>query len=264
MTPTIRLLLGVSLILTLASPATAESSPDAQKWLEKLISIYDRGPFKVEYEADLDMSSLGQPFSGKLSGRLTQADRSHSRVEIQLDMTNPPGMPEGATSLSMLNVTDGATVWTETDNPAAGGRQVTKLSLADLDELGDSMGGFGASPASMDPVAQLETLTQTMDFEVVEISGGTVTLRGTITGATRDKLGMLAAPGIEGFIFVIDQETGFPIEVRADGETPFVTMRFRDLELLDPASLPMDLFTYSPPEGLPVMDLGPMLKSQVQ
>ncbi len=260
--PTIRLLLGAFLILA-ASPAIADSSPDAQKWLEKLISIYDRGPFKVDYEADLDMSGLGQPFSGKLTGKLTQADRTHSRVELSIDMAGQPGMPEGGMSMSMLNVTDGSTVWTEMDNPALGGRQVTKLSLADLKKLGDSGGGVGVSPASMDPVAQLETLTKTMDFEVLEKAGGTVTLRGKITDATRAQLGMLAAPGVEGFIFVIDQETGFPIEVRADGETPFVTMRFRNLELIDPASLPAGLFEYSPPEGLPVMDLGPMLKSQM-
>ncbi len=263
--PTIRLLLGAFLFLAPALPAIADSSPDAQKWLEKLLSIYDRGPFKVDYQADLDMSGLGQPFSGKLTGKLTQADRTHSRVELQIDMAGQPGMPESGMSMSMLTVTDGSTVWTEMNNPALGGLQVTKLSLADLEKLSDSKGGgFGVNPSSMDPVAQLETLTETMDFEVLEKTGGTVTLRGAITDATRARSGMLAAPGVEGFIFVIDQETGFPIEVRADGETPFVTMHFRNLELVDPASLPAGLFDYSPPEGLPVMDLGPMLQSQMR
>ncbi len=263
MTPhsTIRLLLGALLVLPLATPASADSSPDAQKWLEKLISIYDQGPFKVDYEAELDMSALGQPMAGTLKGNLTQADRTHSRVELALDMPSPPGMPEGGTSMSILVVTDGTTVWTEMDNPALGNRQVTKVSLTDLKAAGDSKGG-GFSPASMDPVAQLENLSKTMDFEVLEKAGGKVTLRGTITDGTRAQLGMLAAPGVNGFVFVIDEKTGFPTEVRADGEKPFVTIHFNNLEFVDKASLPEVLFTYSPPEGLPVMDLGPMLRSR--
>ncbi len=263
--PTSRLLLGaLLLLLSPASSASAETSPDAQKWLTKLIAIYEQGPFQVDYEADLDMSGLGQPLSGKLSGKLTQADRSHSRVELQIDMANPPGMDSGGMSVSLLNVTDGTIVWTEMDNPALGGRQVTKVTLADLEELGDAMGGLGASPTSMDPVAQLETLTNTMDFEVREEADDHITLWGKITEETRAKLGMLSSPGVEGFVFIIDKQTGFPTEVRAGGETPFVTMHFRNLKFLDAASLPDGLFTYSPPEGLPVMDLGPVLRSQVQ
>ncbi len=262
---TLRLLLAALLIFSLALPAAAESSPESQKWLEKLISIYDRGPFKVSYEARLDMSSLGQPLAGTLSGHLTQADRTHSRMEIDLEMPAPPGMEVGGMALSMLTVTDGKTVWTEMDNPALGGRQVTKVSLEDLEKLGESQGGgFGFSPTSIDPVAQLETVSKTMDFEILEQAGGKVTMRGKITGDARASMGMLAAPGVDGFIFVIDEKTGFPTEVRADSEVPFVTMFFRDLEFLDAASLPADLFVYSPPEGLPVRDLGPVLKSQMQ
>ena len=265
--PTLRLLLGALLILAPARPALAESSPEARKWLEKLTSIYDLGSFKVDYEADLDMSGLGQPIAGTLKGKLTQADRTHSRVELTLDLpgaAGAPGTPGAGMSLSLLIVTDGTTVWTETYNSALGGRQVTKVSLADLEAAGDAPGGLGVSPTSMDPVAQLETLSRTMDFEVVEQDGGTVTLRGKVTDATRAEAGMLAAPGVDGFIFVLDRKTGFPTQIRADGETPFVTLHFRDLQLLDAGSLPEGLFEYSPPEGLPVMDLGPRLKSAAE
>ncbi len=258
--PTLRLLLGAFLILSPALPAAADSSPEARVWLDKLLSIYDRGPFRVSYEATLDMSGLGQPLAGTLSGHLTQADRSHSRMQLSLDMPAPPDMPGAGMALTMLTVTDGTTVWTEMDNPAAGGKQVTRIALADLEQAGQSMAGM--SPASIDPVAQLETLTRTMDFEVLERAGGEVTLRGTITEETRARLGMLAAPGVGGFIFVLDERTGFPTHVRADGEPPFITMRFRDLEFLDAVKLPADLFEYTPPEGLPVTDLGAMLRSQ--
>ncbi len=259
-----RLLLGAVLILALALPAAADSSPAAEPWLEKLVSIYERGPFKVDYAADLDMSGLGQPMSGSLKGNLVQADRTHSRVELELDMAGTPGMPEGGASMSMLIVTDGTTVWTEMENPALGGRQVTKVSLADLEEVGGGVGGLGVNPTSMDPVAQLENMTRIMDFEVVGQADGKVTLRGKITDQARTEMGMLAMPGVDGFIIVIDEKTGFPVEVRADGEKPFVTMYFSNLEFVDTASLSEGLFDYSPPEGLPVMDLGPMLKAAQQ
>jgi len=259
--PILRLLLATSLAVSWSAPVSADSSPDAQQWLDKLISVYDRGPFRVDYQAELDMSGLGQPLTGTLKGNVIQADRSHSRIQLALDMSAVPGAPTGATSISMLIVTDGTTVWTEMNNPAAGGRQVTKAALADLEKLGESMGGI--SPTSMDPVAQLETLTQTMDFEVVGEAGGAVTLHGKITAETRDRLGMLAAPGVDGFVFVLDAKTGFPTAVRADGEIPFVTMHFHNLKFVEAASLAPGLFTYSPPEGVPVIDLGAMLQSQM-
>ncbi|MCP3912795.1 MAG: hypothetical protein GY713_17795, partial [Actinomycetia bacterium] len=227
---------------------------------EKLLSIYDRGPFQVNYEATLDMSGLGQPLAGTLTGHLTQADRTHSRMQLSFDMPGSPEMPGGGMAFTMLTVTDGTTTWTEMDNPTAGGKQVTRIALAELEKSGQSMAGM--SPTSIDPVAQLETLTRTMDFEVVERAGGEVTLRGAITEESRAKLGMLAVPGVDGFIFVLDEQTGFPTQVRAEGEPPFISMTFRDLEFVDAAKLPAGLFEYTPPEGLPVMDLGAMLRSQ--
>lgn len=263
--PISRLLLGAFLVLSLAAPTFAASSPDAQKWLEKLITIYDRGPFTVDYEAKLDLAGLGQPMSGAMVGKLTQADRTHSRMEVKLDLAGAPGMPGGSMSMSILTITDGTTVWSEMENPAFGGPQITKVSLTELAEVGETFGGGGlGGPTSMDPVAQLEALTQTMDFEVLERAGDTVTLRGTITEEARAKMGMMAPPGVNAFLIVLDEKTGFPTQVRADGENPFVTINFRDLEFVDAASLPAGLFEYSPPAGVPVKDLGPMLKSHVR
>lgn len=255
---TIRLLLGALLIL-LAMPASGETTPEAGKWLEKLLSLYDRGPFKVDYSATLDMSSLGQPMAGTMRGTITQADRTHSRMELEMEMTGMPGTTEPM-QIRMTNVTDGEVIWTEMNNPALGGTQVTRISLADADKMAQSMGGGLGSPSSMDPVAQLETLSRTMDFEVVETGGGTVTLRGTITAETRAKLAALAAPGVEAFILVLDERTGFPKEVRAAGEKPFVAMRFENLKFVDANALPAGLFEYVPAEGVPVMDLGAMLQ----
>ena len=252
-------LLGALVLLTPAAPVVAESTPEAQKWLEKLLSIYDRGPFKVDYAAELDMSALGQPMAGTLKGSLVQADRTHSRMELEMELAGMPGNADGTpTRMSLLVVTDGTTVWTQMDNPALGDQQVMKVALEEAGKLGEAMGGMG--PTSMDPVAQLETLTRTMDFEIVDSGGGRVTLKGRITDATRAELSALAGPGVEAFLFVLDERTGFPVEVRADGEKPFVKMSFENFEILDAATLDGGLFDYSPPEGTPVMDLGAMLE----
>lgn len=253
---TLRLLLGALILLLSVAPAAGETTPEARKWLEKLLSVYDRGPFKVGYVVKIDMAALGQPLVGTLEGSYTRADATRTRVELDMELTGMPGTTE-PTLMTMLNVSDGTTLWTEMNNPALGGQQVTKVALVDAGKLGEAMGGF--SPASMDPVAQLEKLTETMDFEILDSSGGRVTLRGRITDATRAELSAFDAPGVEAFIFVLDERTGFPVEVRAEGENPFVTMSFNGLELLEAGSLPGGLFEYSPPEGTPVMDLGAML-----
>ncbi len=256
----IRLLSIACLVLALAPPTVAESTPEATKWLQKLMSIYEKGPFKVGFTANIDMSAVGQPVSGTLKGNVTQKDRLHTRSVMEMEMTGMPGASTGPMTMKMLSIADGTTIWTEMENPALGGRQITKLSMADLEKVAQSMGGM--SPASMDPVAQLEALTTTMDFEVIEEGKKEVTLRGRMTDATRAKAGMLAAPGIDAFVFVFDAASGFPKEVRADGENAFMTLLFDDIEFLDAASLPDDLFTYTPEEGLPVMDLGAMLSQQ--
>ncbi len=255
---TFRLLLGAFLVASSAAPTFADSSPEAQQWLEKLVSIYDRAPLTVEYVAELDMSSLGQPMAGSIKGSLAQADRTRSRTELELDMAGGSGVPEGGMTMSILVVSDGTTLWTEMDNPAMGGRQVTKMSLEVMEQMNSA--ALGVSPTSMDPVAQLEALTGTVDFELLERAGGKVTLEGKITDEARARLGIMAAPGVDGFVLVIDEKTGFPTEVRTTGETPFLTMRFSNLKFVD--ALADELFEYTPPEGLPVMDVGAMLQAQ--
>lgn len=256
----VRYLSTALLILALAPPAAAESTPEATEWLQKLMAIYEKGPFRVGFSANIDMSAAGQSISGTLTGQVTQKDRTHTHSKMEMVMAGMPGTTTGPITMKMLSIADGTTIWTEMENPAVGGTQVTKLAIADLEKVAQSMGGL--SPASMDPVAQLEALTTTMDFEVLEENGNEVTLRGRMTDATRAKVGALAAPGVDAFIFVFDAGTGFPKEVRAEGETAFMTLLFEELEFLDAATLPDELFQYTPAEGLPVMDLGAMLSYQ--
>lgn len=246
--PLFRRTASILILFLLAWPAFADSSPAAQKWLDKLTAFHERGPFKVDYQADLDMSSLGQPIVGTLKGKLAQAGTDHSRVQLAFDLPSPDG---AGMSMSMLMVKDGEKLWTEMSSPIAG-CQVTETSLAELEKSAGPSTGFTVNPANMDPMAQLKNLSRTMDFEVLEKAAGTVTLRGKMTDETRAQLGIMAPPGVDGFLLVIDEKTGFPTQVRAEGETPFVTMTFSNLEQLDPDNLDEGQFDYSPSEGCQV------------
>ncbi len=252
-------LLAIALIIPVSTPVYADSTPEATEWLEKLLSLYDRGPFKVGYTATLDLNAMGQPLSGNMKGDITQGDRTHSRMSLELQMNGIPGLSNEPITMRILNVIDGATIWSEMENPALGGVQVTKVALDQAEALSKSTGGM--NPASLDPVAQLRALTETMDFAVVSKGDGEVTLRGKITEATRAKLSTLTTSDVDTFLFRLDERTGFPKEVRAEGEKPFITMTFNNLEFIDQNKLPAGIFEYTPAEGLQVMDLGAMMSA---
>lgn len=262
MTPrtTIHCLLGAILIFLASSPVAGETSPEAREWLAKLTSTFEQGPFRVDYTADLNLATLG--FSGTLQGRFAQADATHSRMELELELTVPPGMSSEPMRMKVLNVSDGTTVWTEMENPALGGRQVSKVALADVEKLNaGATAGLAIDPAGMDPVAQLKSLSETMEFAVVERGDGRVTLRGRLTDQTNAMLAQLAGPN-PSFLFVLDERTGFPIELRAEGDPPFVVVRFSDPQR--PEALPAELFEYTVPAGVAVTDRGALPPSTSQ
>ena len=85
---TLRLLLGALILLLSGAPAAADTTPEARKWLEKLLSVYDQGPFKVGYNVKLDMAALGQPHGGYDNGLPRQAAIS---LVSQLQAANRSG-----------------------------------------------------------------------------------------------------------------------------------------------------------------------------
>ena len=75
----------LAMALLVAAPIAglvhAESSPEAQKWLEKLAGVYQKGPFKVNYSARMDMTQGDQTMGMDMDGTLTYADRRHMRMQ---------------------------------------------------------------------------------------------------------------------------------------------------------------------------------------
>lgn len=274
--PPIRPLLVLLLALLAGLPAAAESSADARRWLDKVARIYDDGSFTVDYTATIDLGQVGQAIRGILGGKMTYGDRSHRRLEMAVTLSGLPGAAgeeQAPMEIEMLSVSDGKVIWTELDLKELGGRQVMKIAQADVDKLpaDQGVGGFAANPGGMDPVAQLELITRKLDFEVLSVTDGKVTLRGTLAAGERDSLGQLGALGADSFLLVLAESNGYPIEMSATagprqaGESdaaagePVVRMRFENLRQVERADLPAGIFEYQPPDGVPVTDLATML-----
>ncbi len=250
---------GLALTALLLFPlAAAAEDPGAGPWLEKLIQLYDRGPFTFGFSADIDLGAMGQPIRGALEGQITYGDREHLRQEMTMSLSGLPGS-DGQTpaKMGLLSVNDGEATWTEVE--MMGSRQVMKISHADAAKLAAGQAGaLGANPATMDPVAQLETMSRTLDFELVGVAAGKVSLRAKASAENLAQLGQLGALGVDEFLLVLDESTGFPVEIKA-GEPAVVHMTFRDLKLVGRGDLPAGVFDYNPPDGLPVTDLGAMV-----
>ena len=246
-------------------PAAAESAASARPWLDKLMALFDKGPFTLRYAADLDLGQMGQPIRGTLEGEVTYGDRQHLRQVMKMKLSGLPG-GDGQTpaEMNILSVSDGELTWTEIAMPGGGDPQVMKISRRDAEEpAADQAAVFGAGRTSMDPVAQLEAMSRTMDFELLETTGGRVSLLATASAEDLAQLGQLGALGVDSFLLVLDESTGFPVEMRAgeprSGQPAVLDVRFDEVKVVDPGDLPQGVFEYSPPEGVAVVDLGAMV-----
>lgn len=222
-----------------ALPLAAESSPEARKWLDKLQGMFDRGAFTLEFEGALEAASIGK---GTLVGEVIYADTTHLRT--RLDIALESSATGGETNeVKVLAVQDGTSQWSEIN--LLGTAQVTRSAISS-----------GGDPG-LDPVSQLQTIADTLNFEVKEVAAGRVELTAAVDEATRSSLGQLGSiPGVDGFVLVLDQKTGHPLEFRSTGDVPVVSMRFKNVQQVERTELPADTFTYEPPEGVQVMELG--------
>jgi hypothetical protein len=244
-----------ALVLVLAGVGQlkAESTPEATQWLKKMKSAYERS-YRVSYRSDMSVIQQGESIGLTVKGATTQADRNHLRMELAITMS----MGEMNAQMAMLGVIDGKTFWLESDNPMTGGKQVTRMPV---DMAGDMSGGgmgLAGGVSGFDPVGQIEQMVAMFDFEMTSRSEDRVTLQATMTEEILADLHTLLpdAEGMERFVLVLDEGTAFPLEMRMGGETPFMTMVFNDLEFVEPGSLDPAIFSYTPPEGTEVVDMG--------
>ncbi len=250
------LVLALVALPLVARPVTvsAEPTPEAQKWLLKLADVYAKGPLEVDFELEIGTVPVpGAPPGGKISGHLIQKDRSHQRMEVAMDMG---GMP-----VKMKTINDGTLIWTEMD--MGGNKQVIKLSPEAAEKAAQSQGLAPGMGGNFDPVSQIEQMSKIVNFDLVGVEGGQVTLRGELNEENRSAaFGGGAMPGLEAITIVIDEKTSFPSRIVMGGEQPIITMSFTNLKFVKASELPEGTFEYTPPEGVPVMDAAAMMGAQ--
>lgn len=250
------LALPLLLALLCSAPVPAESTPAASEWLSKLSGAYDKS-FRVRYLAEMNVDQAGQAISMNMEGVTTQSDREHMRMELKVVMA----LGTMQTSIAMLGVLDGETLWLESDNPIAGGVQVTKIPAEHADKLAGG-GGLAGGASGIDPVGQIERMADVFDFDVADISDGKVTLLASLTEEALAEISAALPPdavGLERFALVLDEKTAFPRSMRIGGEVPFMVMNFDEVEFVDSDELDPGTFLYTPPEGAKVIDMGAMI-----
>jgi outer membrane lipoprotein-sorting protein len=251
----------VALTLTVALAAcgtvTAGSSPDAVQWLEKMADAM-QGPYKANYQATMNVSQMGQSVSMEMNGSVLQGSPKKNKMNAEMKM-QMPGM--GEMQMSMSGVSDGQFMWMEMDS--AMGKQVMKIDLDQMAQLAAAGGSpFGGNAGGMDPVSQVREMTDMFDFDGVDVGSGKVTLRAAMTQETMAKLGQSMAgaelDALGHFVLVLDETSAFPAEMRVGPDAaPLMVMEFSGYEQLD--SVDESAFSYTPPPGAQVMDLGAMV-----
>jgi outer membrane lipoprotein-sorting protein len=254
------LALSLILALPLALPAKAETDPEVAKWLDKLTGLQGAGAYSFDFTGSTTMQQMGQVITMQMQGSQTQADAKRMHTDMTMTM-ELPGM--GPMEMTMVMVGDGETIWMEVENPMMGGRQVMKLAADKVAAFAEASGGGapGGQQPGEGPLEQVQRMVEKFDMQLVGIADGAVTLRADIDGETA--AGMMPGMGdkVKELVVVLDETTGFPREMRMGGDEPIIVMNFTNYRPVAEDALDASLFTYTPPEGSPVMDLGAMMEA---
>ncbi len=243
----------VTLLLCLPAVVAAEANP----WFDKMMKVYEQVPFSSDYSMEMRFSAEGQQMAISGKGNLTYGKEKRHRMDMTMDM-QMPGMTEGM-AMKILTINDGEHIWTEMDNPMLGGKQVVKVSHEDAQKAAEQSGlggAIGNPGGQLDPMAQLEQLQKMVAFEEKGRADGMVTLEGAFTKEFSSQLGPAAAFfGDDAHVtMTLDEKSGFPRSITMGSPTapPVLTMRFGPVQKLDKA--PAGAFSYTPPEGVQVME----------
>ena len=261
------LLLVLTFCSWIALPAiAAEDTSSSDYWIEKLATYYtESAPYTLVYAMEMEVNQQGTQLAVTASGDIlfAAADRMKTNIDMEMSMDL---LPEPM-KMSMKMVHDGEYIWTEMDNPMAGGKQVMKMSAEAAQDMQAQAGfGGGMSSEQLDPAAQARMLAEMMDLAVTSIEGGTVRLEGEMTEEFKEKMGagaqVFGEEGLGRVVLTLDEKTGaMRTMTMGSGEKPFLTMNYEDMKLIPANDLPADAFDYTPPEGVQVQDLSEALKN---
>ncbi|RKZ06163.1 hypothetical protein DRQ53_00475 [bacterium] len=260
----VRIILLLLMLTGLAVQASAEASPEAREWLDRLDALYAGAAFQVDYTLELRVEAQGQTISANAKGNLLQGGPRLSINELEMQAAAGPGGAE-MMSVHSRQISDGTTLWAETNMVNMGITQIGTIDLDVLDEFAASSSGIELNQSMMftDPFAQIDMLIEAFDVVVADGEAGTVNLIMTPTAETTAGFGSDLPEGSEMTgLLVLTREQAVPVSLDvALGSMMQIRMQFTDFELLDRDEIPEGTFTYTPEPGATVTDLTPMLKA---
>lgn len=255
-----KLLLPAALLLSLAPAALAQDAekpglPEEVKvWVDKIDKLVGQ-PAEYDLSMKVDMVAQGQKLKMDNTGHIMMLDAQHMRATMNMKLTMAPMDPM---DMTLKMVSDGQTLWIESDNPMMG-KQVMKADIKHMEKLQQS--GMGMGPGSgMNQLEQVRDLFENYyhNFKVVE-ADGKVEITGDISQEILESQDY-AEMELKHFRMVLDAKTGFPLETAMnDGTKDVVLIGMSNLKFLKKEDIPEDAFAYTPPEGVNVMDIGAML-----
>jgi len=247
----------VLLLLTVTAPLDAQA--DAADWLQKMAARTAEGHYKFKFKADMNVAEEGMQAKVKIDGSMNyaSAERFYTVFDVAMDMS---GM---AMAMSMKTVADGENFWLEIDSPMMGGKQVMTGTTDQLEKLAE-MGGAdlsGLGGMGQDPIQEIRSLADKFDLKVVGIENGRVTLHAAVTPEELAEMGEFAALGekLDSVTLVVDEAEALPLQLKMGAAQPFITIDFIDYEFFAAADVLDTDYAYTPPEGVPVNDIGTML-----
>ena len=239
---------------------------DADKWLEKMAAVYAKAPLSADYTADMDIEQMGMKMHSKMSGKIIFKDTKHQRMELNVEMD----MGGRKMNMTMNTINDGKTMWIDTSMPM--GRQVSKMDLDQADQMMKDA-GFGSMAGgglSMDKI--VESMKESMDVTVESVKDGKVTLSATYKEvnieASNPMAGAMSERQNTRMVMVLDEKNIFPLQmsmfIPKDAEKAGIVMNMTNLKYLKESDIPEGTFSFSPPEGVPVIDIGAQMKKATQ
>ncbi len=253
------------LVLLLATASVLTAGDDKVKEIfQKMVDLTGKGPYSVDLNAKMNVNQMGASMKMTMSGNMLIADPTHLRSNITASMQMPGNNPDMPTEMDMAmkQVFDGEVMWMEVEMKQMGMKQVMKMSLEAMKKQAEKAGLNMPGGGLMDPATMIQNLEKFLDMKIDKEADGKVYLKAEIKEEASKKLG-LAGTGMGNFNMVIDKNDFFPMKVEMYmNDEPMMVMDMTNYKRVNKADIPEGSFSYTPPEGVQVMDLDAMMGAQ--
>ncbi|TAH34297.1 MAG: hypothetical protein EYC70_15205 [Planctomycetota bacterium] len=253
--PLLAALLAAPSLLQEPAPAPApDPAQQAAAWLEKAAANQGKA---VELDMQVDMNA-GQ-MRTRMHGHFLMVDDAHYRgsARYETDMTALGGT---SVTVDMALVADGTDLWVDMTQPDSP-RRVLQQNLADLQRMQAQMGaarglaaGMGQGAGGFNFADQVKQFAAFADLRLAGVENGRVRLEGPLNAEGQKTLGGQMPVALDRVRMVLDEKTGYPLEIAVDGGgkpvVSIVLSNVRFPEKVDPGQ-----FRFSPPEGVPVQQV---------